>query len=120
MRWQEFCKPSKSSLHPASDYLRCTTADFGRIEICEPGGHGQYYGFAILEMEKRQGVSETSQNLDMATGALERVRRHSFLRFKSLPKLFVKHVVIAGEQVPQDGKERNPQAAPHRPAVSID
>ncbi|MGB9165736.1 MAG: hypothetical protein WCC41_15020, partial [Rhodomicrobium sp.] len=61
-----------------------------------------------------------SQNLDMATGALKRVRRHSFLRFKSVPKLFVKHVVIAREQVPQDSKERNPQAAPHKPPVSIE
>jgi len=51
MRWQEFCKPSKSSLHPASDYLRCAAADFGRIEIRKSGGDGQYYGFAILEMK---------------------------------------------------------------------
>jgi hypothetical protein len=56
----------------------------------------------------------------MATGALKRVRRHSFLRFESVPKLFVKHVVIAREQVPKDGKERNPQAAPHKPPVFIE
>jgi hypothetical protein len=116
LRWQEFHKPSKSSLHPASDYLRCAATDFGCIEICEPGGRGQYYGFAMLGMKKRQGVSETSQNLDMSPGALKRVRRHSFLRFKSVPKLFV----IAREQAPQDGKERYPQAAPHKPPISIE